>query len=143
MSSSVFPDINVWLAMTLRTHEHHTAAWTWYTSLSQDVDLVFCRFTQLSLLRLLTTKSVAQAAVMTQLEAWAAYDVWIERGGCVYKEEPFGLEAEFRLLTAKAVSSPKEWADSYLAAFARVSATALVTFDKTLSRRARGAVLLA
>jgi hypothetical protein len=37
-------------------------------------DLRFCRFTQLGLLRLLPTTAVMSDEVMTQPQAWAAYD---------------------------------------------------------------------
>jgi uncharacterized protein len=72
--SSLFPDINVWLALTYEGHVHHTSAVNWFTTLSDDSGLIFCRFTQLGLLRLLTTGAIMGDEVMTQPEAWAAYD---------------------------------------------------------------------
>ena len=57
MTSLVFPDINVWLALASSstcTIEH---AKRWYDSLD-DEQLLFCRFTQLGLLRLLTAKAI-------------------------------------------------------------------------------------
>jgi toxin-antitoxin system PIN domain toxin len=142
MNSSVFPDINVWLALTLLTHEHHAPAWNWYTSLPQDVDLVFCRITQLGLLRLLTTKAVAAEATMTQQGAWTAYDAWMERGGGLFKEEPPWFDDSFRAHSDRDISSPKEWADAYLAAFAETASLTLVTFDKALAAKAKGSTLL-
>jgi len=142
MTSSVFPDLNVWVAMTVTTHAHHQIASTWYTSLPPTTELVFCRFTQLGYLRLLTTPGIAPHRALTQIEAWAAYDTWIERGGCTYREEPFGIEIEFRALAARTTSSTKEWGDSYLAAFAAAGSIELVTFDKALSKRAHRAILL-
>jgi uncharacterized protein len=142
MTSLVFPDINVWLALTLKAHIHHGVAWTWYRSLKDNDELVFCRMTQLGLLRLLTTESVAKHEVLSQRQAWTAYDHWLKQGGGVFMDEPLGVEVELRWFADKTVSSPKEWADSYLAAFAAAGSMELVTFDKALSLRARRSIRL-
>ena len=69
--SSLFPDINVWIALSYEGHAHHATAVKWFTTLDQDWSLIFCRFTQLGLLRLLTAEAVMGDEVMTQPEAWA------------------------------------------------------------------------
>ena len=142
MTSSAFPDINVWLALTLRTHVHSPAAWRWYRSLPAPEELTFCRFTQLGLLRLLTTESVAKHETLNQRQAWEAYDRWLQRGGAIFREEPLGLDTKFRSFADKSIPAPKEWADSYLAAFAAASSLELVTFDRALSLRAKRSILL-
>ena len=71
-TTSLFPDINVWVALTYEGHVHHSTAATWFTQLPPHVTLAFCRFTQLGLLRLLTTAVVMGDEVMTQPQAWAA-----------------------------------------------------------------------
>jgi toxin-antitoxin system PIN domain toxin len=142
MTSLAFPDINVWLALTLKAHVHHQAAWKWYRSLRPNEDLAFCRFTQLGLLRLLTNESVAKHETLNQRQAWAAYDRWIEKGGGVFREEPLGLEMEFRSFADRSFPAPREWADSYLAGFAAAGSMELVTFDRALSLRAKRSVLL-
>ena len=140
--TSYFPDVNVWLALTLDTHDHFSVATAWLESLSLPLELVFCRFTQLSLLRLLTQRSVAGPATLSQRQAWVAYDRWLKRGGAVFMDEPLGLEVEFRALANQGQPAPNDFADSYLAAFANSVSLELVTFDKVLSRRARRSVLL-
>ncbi len=142
MTSSVFPDINVWIALTLEDHEHHDAAKRWYESLPESVDLVFCRFTQLGFLRLLNTVAVAGSRGLTQKQAWAAYDAWIKGGGAQFKGEPSGLEVEFRRLSNQQQPAPKDWADSYLAAYADGAGANLVTFDRKLSGRSERSILL-
>jgi predicted nucleic acid-binding protein len=98
-TTSLFPDINVWVALTYEGHVHHTTAATWFTELPPDVTLAFCRFTQLGLLRLLTTAVVKGPAT-------------------------------------------KDWADSFLAAFATAGHLTLVTFDRGLRVKAKSAILL-
>jgi len=142
MSLLVFPDINVWLALTLRGHKQHTSAWAWYRGLPKTADLVFCRMTQLGLLRLLTLEAAAGEYVMNQREAWAAYDRWMVEAECVFVDEPLGLEGEFRGMSDAIRPTPQQWADAYLAAFAAARSMELVTFDKALSKRAKRAVLL-
>ena len=140
--NSYFPDLNVWLALTLDSHSHFPAATAWLDSLPSSFELLFCRFTQLGLLRLLTQRSVAGSATLNQRQAWAVYDRWLKRGGAAFVEEPLGLEVEFRSLANQGQPAPNDFADSYLAAFANSRSVELVTFDKVLSRRVRRAILL-
>ncbi len=142
MTSSVFPDLNVWIALTIKAHEHHTVAWDWYQSLQPARTLAFCRVTQLGFLRLITTEAVAKHETLNQKGAWAAFDQWIGKGGAVYINEPLGLDIELRELTGQVIPAPKEWSDSYLAAFARAASMEVVTFDRALSRKATRPILL-
>jgi hypothetical protein len=142
MTLSVFPDVNVWLALSSPDHQHSSQAWTWYRALPEQVVLTFCRHTQLGLLRLLTTQSVMGLGTLNQRQAWQAYDRWIEEAGSEFTKEPEGLEALFRSLSGGEQASPKEWADAYLAAFSQVAEMTLVTFDRALAGKAAESVLL-
>lgn len=134
------PDVNVWLALSLRRHEHHEIAWKWYLQGNHGV-LAFCRVTQMGLLRLATNASVA-GEVLSQRQAWGIYDLWFTSHEVIYLEEPDSLEAEFRGLTSKDLPARREWTDSYLAAFASAWSVPLITFDRKLSERCAGALLL-
>lgn len=138
----LFPDVNVWFALTFRGHIHHAAARTWLNSVPDDSELCFSRLTQLGFLRLLTTAAVMGNRVLSQAEAWDLYDDWLEHGHSAYVEEPSAIELTFRSLSASGQAAPKDWADSYVSAFAQVSGLRLVTFDQALQRRTAGAVLL-
>ncbi|CAN5542064.1 type II toxin-antitoxin system VapC family toxin [soil metagenome] len=141
MTSLVFPDINVWLALNYSHHAHHERSNLWFESLDHNAELIFCRFTQMGLLRLLTTSAVMGAEVKTQRQAWRMYDVLL-RDGVRFMQEPRTLDESFRSLARLNSASPKDWADLYLAAFAAESGAGLVTFDKALAKHAVGAVLL-
>ena len=139
----LFPDVNVWVALTFEGHVHHDAAKEWFESLPAEVRLIFCRVTQLGLLRLLTTEAVMGAReVMSQAEAWETYDRWLEDDRVSLSDEPPALERAFRAMSRLRHPAPKDWADSYLAAFASESDLTLVTFDRTLHSRAQRAILL-
>jgi|SRR5262245_45119206 len=139
---SLFPDINVWVALTYEGHAQHRTAATWFDTLTPDVGLVFCRLTQLGLLRLLTTEAVMGDEVMTQPQAWGAYDRWHDDPRVELMEEPAALEAQFRALTRRRQPATKDWADSYLAAFATAGHLKLVTFDKGRRTKAKPSVML-
>jgi toxin-antitoxin system PIN domain toxin len=141
-TTSLFPDINVWVALTYEGHTHHQAAADWYAALSPEATLVFCRFTQLGLLRLLTTAAVMGDEAMTQPEAWRAYDSWHKDPRVEFAGEPSEVEARFRVLTRLRQPATKDWADSYLAAFAAAGQLTLVTFDRGLAARVRSVALL-
>ncbi len=139
--SFLFPDVNVWLALTYERHVHHGPAKHWFESLDDDARLFFCRVTQLGLLRLLTTEAVMGThEVMSQAAAWQAYDRWLRDDRVSFLVEPPALEEAFRAMSRMRRPAPKDWADSYLAAFALVSDLTLVTFDQTLHRKAPQAV---
>lgn len=142
MRTSIFLDVNVWIALSLRSHQYYAEAWAWHRSLTPAEQPVFCRVTQLAYLRLLTTRAVLGADTLSQVEAWAAYDNWMIAGGAGFLEEPLALELEFRFQTQRATPSPKEWADSYLVAFAASRSIELVTFDRALAGRYARAILL-
>jgi toxin-antitoxin system PIN domain toxin len=120
---------------------HHTRAKGWFDSLG-EAELIFCRFTQLGLLRLLTLPATMGNRAMTQRQAWKIYDSFVTDGNARLVPEPRSLDQSFRRLANLNTASPKDWADSYLAAFAEEARTTLVTFDRALSQRAKRAVLL-
>jgi uncharacterized protein len=104
--------------------------------------LFLSRFTQLGLLRLLTTPAVMGKQVRTQTESWEIYDDWLKNGHAIFVEEPPSIELTFRALSRSSQAAPKHWADSYLSAFAQASAFRLVTFDQTLGRKTVGSLWL-
>jgi uncharacterized protein len=129
MSSSRFPDVNVWLSLTHERHAHHPSAAAWLAR--RDEPMYFCRFTQLGLLRLLTNEQVMGEEVLTQRRAWQAYRRWFEDDRVGFQDEPdsAALDAVFEQLSSRAEPSTRVWADAYLAAFARTAGLTLVTFD--------------
>jgi predicted nucleic acid-binding protein len=80
--------------------------------------------------------------VLTQLQAWHAYDDWLSDERVLFLSEPLDLESSFRELTQLRHAAPKDWADSYLIAFAGAAGLHLVTFDKAMARRASKAIQL-
>ena len=142
MTSSVFPDVNVRLALNYPAHIHHEAVNRWYDSSDPRSILVFCRHTQLGLFRLLTTESVLGQDTLSQRRCWTLFDEWLASGDVVFADEPSGMEEVLRQRTSADSPSPKTWADAYLAAFAEVANLTLATFDGALAGKAKGAVLL-
>lgn len=142
-SSFHFPDINVWLALSYERHVHYASARGWFEGLDDHSRVCFCRFTQLGLLRLLTTGAVmGEDSVLSQTEAWPIYDRWLQDERILYVEEPAALEARFRALSQHRRPAPKDWAESYLSAFAETAGLRLVTFDQALRQKGANVLLL-
>ena len=80
--------------------------------------------------------------VMTQPKAWAAYDRWQQDSRVSLADEPAEIEARFRALTRVRQPATKDWADSYLAAFASAAQLTLVTFDRRLGAKAKSMLVL-
>jgi len=139
----LFPDINVWVALTYDRHVHHVRARGWFEGLAPGARLFFCRVTQLGLLRLLSAPAVmGPDEAKSQRDAWRAYDRWLEDERVEFLDEPSGLETHFRALTRSRHASTKDWADSYLAAFAEASRLTVVTFDRAFQNKAKDILLL-
>jgi predicted nucleic acid-binding protein len=92
--------------------------------------------------RILTTATVMGKDVLIQRQCWGVYDRWVSTGQVAWAKEPEGMEAALRTLTSGTASSLKEWMDAYLAAFAEAGKLTLVTFDRALAEKAKGALLL-
>jgi hypothetical protein len=80
--------------------------------------------------------------VLSQVEAWSAYDALIAYPGNRMMDEPPAIDAPFRQFTNSRLAANKQWADGYLAAFAQAAGLTLVTFDRALAGKVEGAVLL-
>ncbi|MGA3236342.1 MAG: TA system VapC family ribonuclease toxin [Bryobacteraceae bacterium] len=141
MTSLSFPDVNVWLAVLLADHIHRAPARKWWES---DVSAIiaFSRFTQISVLRLLTTAAAMNGKPLTMSAAWHAYDRLFEDDRVALLPEPDSLDPAFRKLSRSRVASPKVWADAYIVAFAARSNGTLVTFDRALANREADCLLL-
>jgi toxin-antitoxin system PIN domain toxin len=142
MTSLLFPDVNVWVALNYQRHVHHEAAQRWYERLPNSARLVFCRQTQLAFFRILTTTVVMERDVLTQQACWQLYDRWAGTGQLVWADEPQNLETLLRTMTASETASPKMWIDAYLVAFVESANLTLVTFDRTLAGKTKGSILL-
>jgi|SRR5215472_9159469 len=120
MSTLNFLDANVWLALLWSRHVHSEKARFWLEQAGQE-QLLFCRFTQITVLRLLTTEQIMGKDTKSMSEAWGLWDrIWSD-DRVVFLPEPEDLEREFRTRSRLSSPSPKVWADAYLLAFASVA----------------------
>jgi uncharacterized protein len=141
MNSLNFLDTNVWLALLWERHTHADLAREWFSQCG-DEQFLFCRFTQLALLRLLTTKAVMGKDIKTMAGAWEIYDQCCADERIALLPEPGGIDPGLRALARGHQASPKVWADAYLAAFASAAGLRLVTFDKAQGSRSVGCLIL-
>ena len=131
MNALNFLDANVWLALIWSRHVHSERAQLWFEQAGEE-QFFFCRFTQVTVLRLLTTDQVMGKDARTMSEAWSLWDrIWADTR-IVFLPEPDDIEREFRSRSRLSSRSPKVWADAYLLAFAAVAGLKLVTFDRAL-----------
>ncbi|MBZ5606946.1 MAG: PIN domain-containing protein [Acidobacteriia bacterium] len=136
--SWAFPDINVWLALTIE-HTQQRSALDWWRQ--QASGIAFCRFTQLGLLRLLTTSGVMGGQPLTMRQAWKAYDRFLNDERVEFVAEPPSIDAAFRGFSSGRHASPKLWADAYLLAFAAELGGVVITFDRALGSRSPSLLL--
>jgi toxin-antitoxin system PIN domain toxin len=137
--TSFFPDLNVWLALSVAGHSHSADAWQWANLLPRETRLIFCRYTQIGLLRLITNQVVMGEQTLTLRKAWSVYDRWLADPRVEFYPEPRGVDAEFREATEPFASKPaSKWiGDCWLLASANGIKATLVTFDRALYQHAR------
>src|SRR5580700_874547 len=136
-----FLDANVWLALLWSRHVHSERAREWFDR-SADEQFFFSRFTQLTVLRLLTTESIMGKDVRSLSQAWNLWDrIWAD-SRIDFLTEPDNLEMEFRAHARLTSRSPKVWANTYLISFAIVAGLRLVTFDRAMQSRGAETLLL-
>jgi len=109
--------VNVWFALLLENHVHHEVAKAWWNTDVSDA-IVFSRFTQLSLLRLLTTAAAMNGKPLSMRQAWSVYDQLYQDDRVALVTEPDEFEPTLRKLSAARIASPKVWADACMLAFA-------------------------
>lgn len=126
-------DTNVWLALAVSGHIHHEVTRTWLDSVDARRSVLFCRTTQQSLLRLLTSRAVLAPygdQPLTNSEAWDVYEALIADDRIIFRpDEPAATERWWREFAIRPAASPKLWMDAYLAAFARAAGCRMVTTD--------------
>jgi uncharacterized protein len=132
-SATKLLDANVWLALAFSNHIHHARAVSWFNLQTPD-SCGFCRVSQMALLRHLTNAKIMGDSVQNQIQAWQAFDTFMNDPRVIYCEEPHGFESTFRHLTNQSTPSHALWTDGYFAAFAGHAGLTLVTFDNGLRR---------
>jgi toxin-antitoxin system PIN domain toxin len=127
------PDVNVWIALAVGEHMHNAAARKWIDSVEDQI--VFCRITQMGLLRLLTNQRVMGPDVLRATQAWAMFDAFLTDSRISRIGEPPGLDHHWRTSNIREKHGSNWWTDTYLAAFASAAGFTLVTFDTQLAAR--------
>jgi uncharacterized protein len=126
-------DVGVWLAGVWGRHVHQPLAAEWFGRETDDI--AFCRVTQMGLLRLLSNPAVMGGDAIDRSQAWRAYDqLWADER-VLWADEPAGLDAVWRAISARDDKSHRLWTDDYLAAFAQASDATLITLDRTVPAR--------
>ena len=129
----ILVDVGVWLAAVWGRHARHRVARQWFDQ--QSGDLILCRVTQMSLLRLISNPAIMGEDVVMRSQAWHIIDQLWSDDRVLRSEEPDHLEAVFRAISARDDNSHKLWTDDYLAAFAQASGASLATLDTKLKER--------
>lgn len=132
MPASLF-DTSVWLAAIFEQHPFHGIARQALTQATAAKAAVFCRATQQSVLRLMSTAGLAKSygeAPLTNRGALMTLDALQALPQVAWRDEPAGVFEKWRTFASLDSASPKVWMDAYLAAFAIQSGLQIVTLDK-------------
>lgn len=126
-------DVNVWVAAAFASHPAHHSAQAVLLQATPEAPALFCRATQQSFLRLVSTPAICtayRAASITNQDALAALGAFQALPQVDMVDEPIGIESLWWRLAGLAAAAPKRWMDAYLAAFAITSSSRMVTLDQ-------------
>ncbi len=126
-------DVNVIFPLLLSRHQHRRKALEWFDATAAG-DVALCRLARLGVLRLLCTGQVMGPDVLQPCSALEALEALEADERIVLLHEPEGLDAKLKMLVVSRATTPNLWTDAYLAAFARVAALKLVSFDRGFSK---------
>lgn len=135
------PDVNVWVALAVDAHPHHGIAKRWFEALGKD-QLLFCRVTEMGLLRLLTNVHVMDGHPLSARAAWGVRRGFDSDARVKQVAEPDGFEAVWRSTAAAGKVGPNFWTDAYLSSFCASAGATMVTFDRAFGHRTPCNVLL-
>lgn len=121
-------DVNVWLSLLVRQHEHHVTARKWYESLESS-EAGLCRFVQLGLIRLLGNRSIMGADAVSATAAWGLVEELLGDERVEFVPEPPDIAMFLPSLLRYPVPTGKLVSEAYLAAFAMSSSRRLITLD--------------
>jgi len=139
----LFPDNDVWLALSHHVHEQHARCHKWFRRLDTNARLCFCRATRVGLLKLLTAGAVMGSEEVLQYgEAWHVYDNWVHDDRIVFLPDTPSIDHEFRALTQLRSPTCESWDNLWLIAFARVERLRLVTMSPAMRNESADVELL-
>ncbi len=125
-------DTNVWIAAIFTTHPLHQPARSVLHDATAAAPAVFCRSTQQSFLRLVSTPALLRAygaEGLTNRDALIALGALLALPQVCVREEPPGVLTLWHGMASRDTAAPKVWMDAYLAAFAIAGALHMVTLD--------------
>lgn len=126
-------DSNCWLAIAHEFHGVHDAALRAINAATVEQPACFCRSTEQSVLRLLTTAAIQttyHSPPITNEGAIRLLTEWRAEPNVTFVDEPAGTCELWLRLADRNTASPKLWMDAYLAAFAISGKFRFVTIDK-------------
>lgn len=126
-------DSSVWVAAVFPQHPYHSQAQRQLSVATPRAPAVFCRATQQSFLRLITTPQILRAYAadaLTNRSAWTTFELLRSKPSIIVQDEPIGTVPLWHRLAARNTASPKVWMDAYLAAFAISGGLDFVTLDR-------------
>jgi toxin-antitoxin system PIN domain toxin len=126
-------DVNVWVALAFVAHPHHSLALSAFHATSKNRSAVFCRSTQQSFLRLVSTPAflrLSNATGLTNRDAIRMLEQIMARPTVAFRDELPGLLPLWYQMATRDSASPKVWMDAYLAAFAIAADLTMVTLDR-------------
>jgi toxin-antitoxin system PIN domain toxin len=130
-------DANFLIALLHNRHASYERALRWLDSQDAEGEILLCRVAQMAALRILTNPAFLKEDVLTAAAVWDGWDLVLTDSRFAQVQEPYRLEAEWRLLTRALPAGRSVETDTYFAAFARAGGHCLLTFDRGF-RRFRG-----
>lgn len=127
------PDVNVWLAVFDRKHQHHSRARVYWEQESAS-RVAFCGATLTGVLRLATAPKIMTERPFTPTEIWKTYEDYLSLPEAAFVSEPPGIVSQMMAWSRRRDFPIHGWTDCYLASVALLTGSRLVSFDSHFRR---------
>jgi uncharacterized protein len=126
-------DSNIWVALTFSAHPAHSIASSTFLTTTPLQKAHFCRSTEQSFLRLISTPAIMRVYGVPEMTNRLALELlarFQQTNNVGYQDEPPGVIQLWHRFADRPTASPKVWMDAYLAAFSIAAGLTLVTLDR-------------
>ena len=127
------PDLNVWLALSFKGHDHHARATRYWSHERRDF-VAFCGITLIGLPRLLTTSPVMHGNPFSPTVAAAKCRGFLDLPDVLFLQDSEGAFPRMETWTRESFFRPKLWTDAWLAALALEHGCRVVSFDADFAK---------
>ena len=127
------PDVNLWVALTDKTHVHHRRA-TAFWNFERSERIAFCAVTRGGMLRVMTNPKAMAGKPFDLPDAWSRYRQLADLPEVDFLPDGRSLESLMTGWCRTSIFPHRLWTDAWIAALALEHGCRVVSFDADFAK---------